>query len=163
MGLAVSLAHSEISADIIESCRQGDRNAFRLVYETHKDRVYSVALYFFHGDATAASDVTQQVFLKLMTDFHHFRGDSAFSTWLYRIVINTCVNTSRQGKSRVIQDEPRLTETLASTNSQEADLVQKQTAASVERPCPPCRPSSALPSLSSATSTISPMRRWRKS
>lgn len=131
MEWAVSLAHPEINADILESCRQGDRDAFRVVYETHKDRVYSVALYFFHGDATAAADVTQQVFLKLMTDFHHFRGDSAFSTWLYRIVFNTCVNTSRRNKSRAIKDEPRLAQTLASTDSQEADLARKQTADSV--------------------------------
>ena len=64
--LAVCLGDPEISADIIESCRQGDRDAFRVVYEAHKDRVYSIALYFFHGDAQTASDVTQQVFLNLM-------------------------------------------------------------------------------------------------
>jgi len=130
--LAVRLGHPEISADIIESCRHGDRNAFRVVYETHKDRVYSIALYFFHGDAPTASDVTQQIFLKLMTDFHHFRGDSSFSTWLHRLVINTCVDAHRRTKVRAGKGEPVTPETLGSQASQEDDLAQQQLANSVQ-------------------------------
>ena len=92
------LADSEINAETIEACRHGDRSAFRQIYEARKDRIYSIALYFFRGDAATASDVTQQVFLKLMTDIQSFRGDSAFSTWLYRLVVNTCVDTARRAR-----------------------------------------------------------------
>lgn len=126
------LGRPEISADIIESCRQGDRDAFRVVYETHKDRVYSVVLYFFRGDVPTANDVTQQVFLKLMTDFHHFRGDSAFSTWLYRLVINTCVDVARRGKVRIVPYDLLVRETAASRTSQEDDLAQTEIAQSVQ-------------------------------
>jgi len=65
--LVVNLSDREISAAIIESCRAGDRDAFRVLYDLYKDRVYSISLYFFHGDQALACDVTQQVFLKLMT------------------------------------------------------------------------------------------------
>jgi DNA-directed RNA polymerase specialized sigma24 family protein len=82
----VPLSDREVSAEIIDCCRAGDRDAFRVLYDLYKDRVYSVSLYFFHGDETIAADVTQQVFLKLITSIGQFKGDAAFSTWLYRLV-----------------------------------------------------------------------------
>jgi RNA polymerase sigma-70 factor (ECF subfamily) len=129
--LAVRLADPEISAETIEACRQGDRTALRRVYEARKDRVYSIALYFFHGDAATASDVTQQVFLKLMTDFRSFRGTAAFSTWLYRLVVNTCVDTARKTKSRGVPIEAPISESLAVRSSQEDDMAQEQVVRSI--------------------------------
>ena len=64
-----------------------------------------------------------------MTDFHHFRGDSAFSTWLYRFVVNTCIDTARRRKFRVIPVEA--SEPLAVHGSQEDDAAYTQLAASV--------------------------------
>ena len=96
----VDLSGRELGTEIIESCRLGDRDAFRALYDLYKDRVYSIALYFFHGDPAAASDVTQQVFLKLMTSIHQFRGDAEFSTWLYRLVVNACVDAAPEAASR---------------------------------------------------------------
>jgi RNA polymerase sigma-70 factor (ECF subfamily) len=55
---------------------------FRALYDAYKDRVYSIALYSLHGDADAAADVTQQVFVKLMTSIDTFRGNARFSTWM---------------------------------------------------------------------------------
>ena len=59
----VDLSDRQIGAEIVAACRSGDRDAFRALYDFYKTRVYSIALYFFHGDQAAASDVTQQVFL----------------------------------------------------------------------------------------------------
>jgi RNA polymerase sigma-70 factor (ECF subfamily) len=97
-----SLSDREVSTDVIEACRRGDREAFRELYEIYKDKVYSIALYYFHGDASAAADAAQQVFLKLITGIGQFRGDSQFSTWLYRLVVNTCTDASRRAKSRAV-------------------------------------------------------------
>jgi RNA polymerase sigma-70 factor (ECF subfamily) len=83
-------------ASVVESCQQGDREAFRLLFETHKDKVYSIALYFFGGDAALASDITQQVFLKLFTRIGQFRHQSEFTTWLYRLTTNTCIDEQRR-------------------------------------------------------------------
>ena len=85
-------------AGLVESCQRGDREAFRLLFECHKDKVYSVALYFFGGDEAAASDVTQQVFLKLFTRITQFRRESEFSTWLYRLTTNACIDEQRRRK-----------------------------------------------------------------
>jgi RNA polymerase sigma-70 factor (ECF subfamily) len=79
----------------IEACQGGDTEAFRLVYECYKDRVYSIALCFFNGDEATAKDITQQVFLKLMTHISKFESRSEFSTWLYRVVANTCLDKKR--------------------------------------------------------------------
>ncbi len=82
---------------LIEACRQGDRESFRQLFELHKDRVWSVALHFI-GDEAAARDITQQVFLKLFSVIGQFRGDAGFSTWLYRMVVNACLDEQRRRK-----------------------------------------------------------------
>lgn len=80
----------------IAACQQGDRDALRVLFEEYKDRVYSIALYSSSGDEMAAADVTQQVFLKLMTRIDQFRGDAEFATWLFRMVVNTCRDEYRK-------------------------------------------------------------------
>ena len=81
---------------VIEACKRGDREAFRLLFECHRDRVYTVALYFFGGDEATASDVTQQVFLKLFSRVGQFKGESEFTTWLYRLATNACIDEQRK-------------------------------------------------------------------
>jgi RNA polymerase sigma-70 factor (ECF subfamily) len=125
----VPLSDREISAEIIQSCRSGDRDAFRALYDLYKDRVYSIALYFSRGDAAAASDITQQVFLKLMTGIGQFRGDAEFSTWLYRLVANACMDAGRRQKSAAVFSQD--IETVAGEGSPEADYARKQIAHSV--------------------------------
>jgi len=126
----VRLNDGETSAEIPECCPSDDRAALRAIYETHKDKVFSMALYFFHGDVATASDVTQQVFLKLLTDLHRFRGESALSTWLYRLVANTCIDTSRRLKWRILPIEKA--EWVAAGGSQEHDIAQSEMAKAIQ-------------------------------
>jgi RNA polymerase sigma-70 factor (ECF subfamily) len=81
--------------DVIEACQRGDDEAFRVLFETHKDRVYSIALRY-SGDATAAMDIAQDTFVKLLSNIGQFRGDSSFESWLYRLVVNTCLDHHRK-------------------------------------------------------------------
>lgn len=83
--------------DLIDECRQGSREAMHSLYLQHQRRVFSVAVNFFGGDKDKAADVTQQVFLKLFTGIN-FRGDSRFTTWLYRLTINTCIDEARKNR-----------------------------------------------------------------
>jgi RNA polymerase sigma-70 factor (ECF subfamily) len=121
-----------VGDEIIESCRRGDRDAFRALYEAYKDRVYSIALYFFHGDAAAASDITQQVFLKLITGISQFRGESGFSTWLYRLVVNACVDGTRSGRARATVADPEVLERLSAPATHEDAFARGQIAQSVQ-------------------------------
>src|SRR5215212_9951383 len=92
---AVAL-EQKITERVIAACQRGDRDAFRLLFEAYRDRVYSISLYYFKGDEAAAKDLTQQVFLKLMTKIEQFRRDAEFTTWLYRMVVNACRDEQRK-------------------------------------------------------------------
>jgi len=81
---------------VIAACQLGDRDALRTLFEIYKDRVYSIAMYSLGGTEAMAADVTQQVFVKLMTRINQFRGQSEFTTWLYRLVVNTCRDEQRK-------------------------------------------------------------------
>ena len=137
--MAVTAAEAEVGPETIDACRRGDRAAFCTVYNAYKDRVFSIALYAFHGNADLAADVTQQVFVKLMNSIAKFRGDSEFSTWLYRLVTNACVDAQRRSKSRFVVDSDVL-ETLPDPASHEKAFARTQTADLVKRAV------SALPS-----------------
>ena len=81
--------------ELVEGCRRGDAEAFRLLFETYQDRVYSVALRF-SGDPALAMDIAQDTFLKLYSCIGEFRGESAFLTWVYRLVANRCMDHRRR-------------------------------------------------------------------
>ena len=83
--------------DVIAACRRGDPDAFRLLFETYKDRVYSIALRY-SGDATTAMDIAQDTFLKLLSCIGEFRGEANFETWLFRLVVNRCLDHHRRGR-----------------------------------------------------------------
>ena len=86
---------AEIDPELLEACRRGDRDAFRELFETYKDKVYSVALRF-SGNHATAMDITQDVFVKLFSKIVEFRGDSSFDSWLYRVVVNRCFDHRRK-------------------------------------------------------------------
>lgn len=83
--------------DVIEGCQRGDEEAFRELFESHKDKVYSIALRY-AGDRAAAMDISQDTFLKLMDRIGQFRGESSFDSWLYRLVVNSCLDYRRRQK-----------------------------------------------------------------
>jgi RNA polymerase sigma-70 factor, ECF subfamily len=81
--------------EVIEGCQRGDPEAFRALFEKHKDMVYSVALRYC-GDSVVAQDIAQDTFLKLFSTIGSFRGDSSFDAWLYRMVVNSCFDQRRR-------------------------------------------------------------------
>jgi RNA polymerase sigma-70 factor, ECF subfamily len=81
--------------ELVEGCRRGEREAFQILFETYKDKVYSIALRF-SGNEALAMDIAQDTFLKLFSSIADFRGDSLFSTWVYRLVVNSCLDHKRR-------------------------------------------------------------------
>lgn len=94
-------------AGLIRRAQSGDEHAFASLYQLHKKRVYSVCLQM-TKDVADAEDLTQDAFLQVFRSISSFRGDSAFSTWLYRIAVNTVLMKLRRRKSPplVSLDEP---------------------------------------------------------
>lgn len=100
---------SESDADLLTGCQRGEPEAQRRVYERYQDRVYSIALRFLRGDAAAASDVTQQAFIKAFRAAPRFRQEAGLGTWLYRIVANTCLDELRRRRRfRLFGDLPAI-------------------------------------------------------
>ena len=81
--------------ELIEGCRRGERDAFRALFETYRDKIYSIALRF-SGDEALAMDIAQDTFLKLFSSMAEFRGESTFGTWVYRLVVNSCLDHKRR-------------------------------------------------------------------
>jgi RNA polymerase sigma-70 factor (ECF subfamily) len=82
---------------LIAACQTGDREAFRQLFEAYQGRVWSIAVHF-TGEESAARDITQQVFLKLFSSIKQFRQEASFTTWLYRLVANVCLDEQRRGR-----------------------------------------------------------------
>jgi len=90
------MTEKRIEPDLLAACRSGEREAFESLYIENQKRVFSVALNFFGGNEQIAKDITQQVFLKIFTSLENFRGDAEFTTWLYRVTVNACLDETRK-------------------------------------------------------------------
>jgi RNA polymerase sigma-70 factor, ECF subfamily len=92
--------------DSIRRAQQGDADAFASIFHAHKARIYSVCLRMTNNTAEA-EDLTQDAFMQVFRKLSTFRGDSALSTWLYRIAVNTVLMSFRKKALRQISlDEP---------------------------------------------------------
>jgi RNA polymerase sigma-70 factor, ECF subfamily len=126
--MVVTQKDQSVTPAVLEACRRGDRDAFLLVYETYKDTVYSMALYFFRGDTATAADITQQVFLRLMSNIGQFKGQSGFSTWLHRMVANACVDRTRGTWRRAMPVDPAVLDRRAVEPGHDLELEQRERA-----------------------------------
>lgn len=86
-------------AEAIRRAQQGDAAAFEQLYRLHSRRVYLLCLRM-AGNPADAEDLTQDAFLHSFRKIHKFRGDSAFSTWLYRLTVNVVL--MRWRKKRIV-------------------------------------------------------------
>ncbi|MCZ6819732.1 MAG: RNA polymerase sigma factor [Calditrichaeota bacterium] len=82
---------------LLQGCRRGDRQAQRALYDQYKDWVFGIA-YRMSNHQQQAEDITQEVFIRLFRKIDSFRGDSAFSSWLYRLAMNVCINHLKKEK-----------------------------------------------------------------
>jgi RNA polymerase sigma-70 factor (ECF subfamily) len=86
--------------EVIETERQtGTDLTFEQLYETYRGRVFSTA-YRMLSNRADAEDCTQDVFVKVFKKLKSFRGDSAVSTWIYRIAVNACLDFRRRRRLR---------------------------------------------------------------
>jgi len=97
---------NRIGPELIQRAQQGDSDAFATLFHSHKTRVYSLCLRM-TNNAAEAEDLAQDAFLQVFRKLSTFRGDSALSTWLYRIAVNTVLmHFRRKSPFRISLDEP---------------------------------------------------------
>jgi len=126
---AARTAVREDDRQAIAACQQGEREAFDRLVERYQRDVYRLC-YRYVNNHQDANDMAQDVFLKAYRAIGRFRGDSSFSTWLYRIAVNTCLNF--RAARRLPQDE--LSDQIADGGASAAErLHQAQRSAEVRR------------------------------
>ena len=84
-----------VDADLITRAARGDTTAFQALVEQHRSMVYRVA-YQFAGNHYDAEDITQDVFIKVYRSLPRFRLDAQFTSWIYRIAMNACIDHRRR-------------------------------------------------------------------
>src|SRR5258708_6129527 len=95
---------SEDDLRLARACAGGDSDVFASIYASHGERMKSIA-YQHLGSIPDAEDAVQETFLKLHRSASSYNGEAAFTTWLYRILINTCYDMLRR-RSRRIRETP---------------------------------------------------------
>jgi len=86
---------AEPSAALVQRAQAGDREAVSELVQSQQTYVYSIAMSLMHNPADAA-DMTQEAFVRLLRSLGTYRGETKFTTWLYRLVTNICLDGLRR-------------------------------------------------------------------
>jgi RNA polymerase sigma-70 factor (ECF subfamily) len=107
-GIKTSVAaYAELGDDALLECMRDDNEtAFRILVERHLDRAYGLALRLLKNVADA-EDVSQEAFVKVWVNRQDWEfGRAKFTTWLYRVVVNRCIDLRRRPRNEGLDDVP---------------------------------------------------------
>jgi RNA polymerase sigma-70 factor (ECF subfamily) len=122
------------SEDLMARIAKGDEDAFEILVNRHQTSILNL-VYRFIGDRTQAKDLAQEVFIRVWKSVNTYKPEAKFTTWLYRIAINLCLNELKSGRRKKWfsfnqsgeDGEHTFEETLAaSTPSAEDILLEKE-------------------------------------
>jgi RNA polymerase sigma-70 factor (ECF subfamily) len=119
-------------AELVPRAVEGEARAFEVLVERHRRAVYQVCYRFVHHHEDA-SDLAQDVFVRAWRGLGRFKGEAAFTTWLYRIAVNTCLNnrSARSVPAEPLEVADRFEDTQAERPG--AELQRAERAAAVRR------------------------------
>ncbi len=98
-----SLPEDLSDVELAAACKSGNLRAYERLYELHSARMKSLAFHLL-GSRADAEDAVQETFVKVYRSVHGFVGTSSLSTWIYRILLNSCYDALR--KRRQLAEEP---------------------------------------------------------
>jgi RNA polymerase sigma-70 factor (ECF subfamily) len=102
----MTAAHHELAdAELLAAHRDGDPDAFGVLFTRHRDRLWAVALRT-TGNPEDAADALQEAMISAYRRADSFRGDALVTTWLHRVVVNACLDRLRRNKVRAAQPLP---------------------------------------------------------
>lgn len=83
--------------EAVKRAKNGDINAFEIIVKTYEKKIYNLALRY-NNNREDAFDISQEVFIKVFRSIGSFKEESSFSTWLYRVAVNVCIDYQRKNK-----------------------------------------------------------------
>jgi RNA polymerase sigma-70 factor (ECF subfamily) len=102
----VTAEHHELAdTELLDAHREGDPDAFGVLFTRHRDRLWAVALRT-TGNPEDAADALQEAMISAFRRADSFRGDALVTTWLHRIVVNAALDRLRRNKVRAAQPLP---------------------------------------------------------
>ena len=110
--------------ELLEQAKRGSEDAFAQLVLDNQNRVYSLALRL-TGDREEAADLAQEAFVRAWQGLPGFQGESSFSTWLYRLTTNVCIDYLRRQKRREGVERPAPLEDSEGTRIEPADWSQE--------------------------------------
>jgi RNA polymerase sigma factor (sigma-70 family) len=100
-----ALAAAETDNGLVRAAVGGDMHAFEAIYRRHASRIHGVIQRLVGGQGVRADDLTQEAFVRAWQALPKFRFESAFSTWLHRLAVNTALMELRSRRSQPLFDE----------------------------------------------------------
>ncbi|MEA4848205.1 MAG: RNA polymerase sigma factor [Clostridiaceae bacterium] len=111
---------------------KGETQLFSVIIDRYQAKVFSTALHYTH-DHEDARDLTQEIFIKLYNNLQNYKGKASFSTWLYRIAVNRCIDWTRKKKLQTVsaiydgsEEEIDIYETIADSSWEPEETLIKQ-------------------------------------
>ena len=128
--------------EIIRSVLHGDKNSYRYLVEKYQQMVFQTCIGFIHNKDDA-DDLTQDIFIQAYQALPRFKGDSAFSTWLFRIAVNASLNKVRKSPLKLIlqsienltgnKNDKELIGSVSTGDDPESMLIRKEQIVRVRR------------------------------
>ena len=115
----------EADEKIIGQVLSGNRNAYALLVDKYKDRVFSLALGIVHK-RELAEEIAQDAFIKAFTSLKKFRKDAGFSTWIYRITYNTAISETRKQKYLARPVEEQFEKLVSLKADEESEEIEQK-------------------------------------
>lgn len=94
----------DLEKRLIKQAKRGDREAFAEIVELYKDKIFQLA-YRMTGNRQEAEDIAQETFLRVYANINQYNEGYKFSTWIYRIATNLCIDRARKKKPDFSLDE----------------------------------------------------------
>ena len=98
-------------SEIIQGCKEGNRKYYEMLYKSYYGYVISIALRYVIN-REIAEESTNDCFMKVFSNIHHYDEKKNFKTWLRRIAINTCIDCLRKEKRFLSSDNEKINETM---------------------------------------------------
>lgn len=92
---------SDNEKELVNKARDGDIEAFEFLIHEYQKKVFNIA-YRMIGNYDDASELAQEVFIKAYKSIRNFKGDSSFSTWIYKVTTNVCLDEIRKRKNKKV-------------------------------------------------------------